>query len=40
MQRSYDCMYIFGYVVGNCVLYARQATDSGPGLHSNLTLSS
>ena len=27
-------------MVGDCVLCTGQATDSGPGLHSNLLLSS
>ena len=33
------CIYS-DIIVGDCVLCAKQATDSGPGLHSNLVLSS
>ena len=38
-DRTIVCIYS-DIVVGDCVLYAQQATDSGPGLHSNLALSS
>ena len=38
-DRTILCIYS-DIVVGDCVVYAKQATDSGPGLHSNLVLSS
>ena len=38
-DRTIVCIYS-DIVVGDCALYAKQATDSGPGLHSNRTLSS
>ena len=47
-KKYYTCvaigrLYIYIYsdiVVRVCVLYAKQATNSGPGLHSNPALSS
>ena len=38
-NRTIVCIYS-DIAVGDCVLYVEQATDSSPGFHSNLTLSS